>query len=87
MYGIGSRTISGSIMGTLLWPITSSVIGSLLHKFKWVQQNFPDTFQRNILGGYLFVMVKDISNLWYRYEKVRQYRSRRVMGYKEIKKA
>lgn len=58
----------------------------LLSKFKWVRHNFPEPFQRNVLGGCLFVVVKDIGNLVYKYERIRQHRSRRVKSYEEALK-
>ncbi|GAA5800534.1 hypothetical protein HPULCUR_005969 [Helicostylum pulchrum] len=55
--------------------------------FSWVKQNFPDPFQRNVLGGCLFVVAKDIGNLLYKYERIRQHRSRRVKNYDEVQKS
>ncbi|KAI9485952.1 MAG: hypothetical protein EXX96DRAFT_515643 [Benjaminiella poitrasii] len=82
--GRGTSSIGLSLLGALLWPIISSSMGGILQKFKWVRNNFPEPFQRNILGGCLFVMAKDIGNLIYKYERIRQYRSRRVKNYTEI---
>jgi hypothetical protein len=59
----------------------------LLNKFKWVRHNFPEPFQRNVLGGCLFVVAKDIGNLVYKYERIRQHRSRRVKSYEEALKS
>ncbi|CAO3677171.1 unnamed protein product [Umbelopsis vinacea] len=49
---------------------------------KVVRRFFPEPFHRNVLGGCLFVIAKDIANLMYRYEKVRQKQSRRVREYR-----
>ncbi|OAD75773.1 hypothetical protein PHYBLDRAFT_75850 [Phycomyces blakesleeanus NRRL 1555(-)] len=78
--------LSVTIIGALLWPTISSIIGSCLSRFKPVQKYFPDPFHRNILGGCLFVVAKDIANLVYKYERIRQRRSRHVRNYDEIKK-
>ncbi|KAG0169843.1 hypothetical protein DFQ28_011024 [Apophysomyces sp. BC1034] len=83
---IGRRNLGISMIGALLWPTISSLIGSCLNHVKWVRQNFPDPFHRNLLGGCLFVVAKDMANLLYKYERIRQHRSRRVKNYYEIDK-
>ncbi|KAG1456378.1 hypothetical protein G6F56_006844 [Rhizopus delemar] len=80
--GRGSTGLS--LIGALLWPTFSSLMGGLLYKSKWIRRYFPETFQRNVLGGCLFVVAKDIGNLVYKYERIRQYRSRRVKSYEEV---
>ncbi|KAI7905489.1 uncharacterized protein BX663DRAFT_499905 [Cokeromyces recurvatus] len=82
--GRGTGSIGLSLLGALLWPVISSGIGGFLQKFKWVRHNFPEPFQRNVLGGCLFVVAKDIGNLIYKYERIRQFRSRRVKNYDEV---
>ncbi|KAI8876644.1 hypothetical protein K501DRAFT_261820 [Backusella circina FSU 941] len=84
IYGMDTSSTSVSIVGALLWPVTSSLMGGFLSRFKCVRDNFGGPFQRNILGGCLFILAKDIVNLLYRYERIRQYRSRRVMDYDEV---
>lgn len=59
---------------------------SVLSRFNWVKHHFPEQFQRSILGGCLFIVAKDIGNLIYRYERIQQFRSRRVQSYSEILK-
>ncbi|RCH97256.1 hypothetical protein CU097_006149 [Rhizopus azygosporus] len=80
-------SIGLSLISALLWPTFSSLIGGLLYKSKWIRHYFPETFQRNVLGGCLFVVAKDIGNLIYKYERIRQYRSRRVKSYDEVQQA
>jgi hypothetical protein len=58
-----------------------------LKRFKWARENFPEPFQRNILGGCIFVVAKDVGNLIYKYERIRQHRSRRVKNYDEVVKS
>ncbi|KAI7847268.1 hypothetical protein BDC45DRAFT_526598 [Circinella umbellata] len=80
-----SSTNTGvSIIGALMWPLISSWIGSCLNHMKWVRHYFPEPFQRNTLGGCLYVIIKDFTSLLYRCEKIRQRRSRRVRNYNEI---
>ncbi|KAI8137798.1 hypothetical protein BJV82DRAFT_634075 [Fennellomyces sp. T-0311] len=70
-----------TVIGALLWPTISSIVGSCLSHFKVVRQYFPEPFHRNVLGGCLFVVAKDMANLLYKYEKIRQRQSRRVLNY------
>jgi hypothetical protein len=84
MYGMDTGSTSASIVGALLWPVTSSLMGGFLSRFKCVRDHFGGPFQRNILGGCIFILAKDVFNLIYRYERIRQYRSRHVMDYNEI---
>ncbi|KAI9276666.1 hypothetical protein BDA99DRAFT_493820 [Phascolomyces articulosus] len=70
-----------TVIGALLWPTISSIVGSCLNHFKLVRQYFPEPFHRNVLGGCLFVVVKDMASLFYKYEKIRQRQSRRVLNY------
>ncbi|KAL9538630.1 hypothetical protein PS6_011502 [Mucor atramentarius] len=81
--GRGTSSIGLSLLGALLWPAISSCMGGS----KWIRANFPEPFQRNVLGGCIFVVAKDIGNLIYKYERIRQYRSRRVKSYEEVIKA
>ncbi|KAF7725830.1 hypothetical protein EC973_009254 [Apophysomyces ossiformis] len=80
----GGHHLGISVIGALLWPTISSIIGSCLNHIRWVRQYFPDPFHRNLLGGCMFVVAKDIANLLYKYERIRQFRSRRVKNYNEI---
>lgn len=77
-------SIGLSLIGALLWPTFSSLVGGLLYKSHWIRRYFPETFHRNLLGGCLFVVAKDIGNLIYKYERIRQYRSRRVKSFEEV---
>ncbi|KAI8332983.1 hypothetical protein BD560DRAFT_415189 [Blakeslea trispora] len=77
-------SIGNSLLGTLLMPVISSAMGSMLNRLHWVQENFPEPFQRNVLGGCVFVVAKDLGILLYKYERIRQYRSRRVKSYQEV---
>ncbi|ORZ01132.1 hypothetical protein BCR43DRAFT_486429 [Syncephalastrum racemosum] len=82
----GRQDLGVTIMGALLWPTVSSMVGSCLNHFKIVRQYFPEPFHRNVLGGCLFIVVKDIANLFYRYERIRQRQSRRVRNFDEIRR-
>ncbi|CAO3596959.1 unnamed protein product [Absidia cylindrospora] len=85
LLGRGPSSVGMLFMGTLLWPVIGNLTGNCLGQVKWIREKLPEPFHRNILGGCLFVVIKDAGNLLYRYQKVRQYRSRRIQNYKEIK--
>ncbi|KAI9491994.1 hypothetical protein BDB00DRAFT_830683 [Zychaea mexicana] len=70
-----------TVIGALLWPTISSIVGSCLNHFKLVRQYFPEPYHRSFLGGCLFVVAKDMASLFYKYEKIRQRQSRRVLNY------
>ncbi|GAB5588611.1 hypothetical protein Unana1_03511 [Umbelopsis nana] len=82
LVGRDSRDVGITVVGALLWPAIGSMIGSCLFHMKLVRRLFPEPFHRNVLGGCLFVIAKDIANLMYRYEKVRQKQSRRVQEHR-----
>ncbi|ORZ19625.1 hypothetical protein BCR42DRAFT_449342 [Absidia repens] len=85
LLGRGPSSVGMLFMGTLLWPVIGNLAGNCLGQVNWIREKLPEPFHRNILGGCLFVVIKDAGNLLYRYQKVRQYRSRRIQNYKEIK--
>ncbi|CDS10028.1 hypothetical protein LRAMOSA02705 [Lichtheimia ramosa] len=70
-----------SIINALLWPLISSILGSMLNNFQFIRRYFPEPFHRNTLGGCLYVITKDIASLFYKYERLRQRRSRRVLNH------
>ncbi|KAI8575557.1 hypothetical protein K450DRAFT_261220 [Umbelopsis ramanniana AG] len=82
LIGRDTRDVGITVVGALLWPAIGSMIGSCLYHMKVVRRIFPEPFHRNVLGGCLFVIAKDIANLMYRYEKVRQKQSRRIQEYR-----
>ncbi|ORZ21356.1 hypothetical protein BCR42DRAFT_488445 [Absidia repens] len=85
LLGRGPPSIGMLFMSTLLWPVVSNLTGTCLSQVGWVCQHLPQPFHRNVFGGCLFVVLKDIGNLIYRYQRVRQYRSRRIQSFDEIK--
>ncbi|KAG2172553.1 hypothetical protein INT44_002568 [Umbelopsis vinacea] len=82
LIGRDTRDVGITVVGALLWPAIGSMVGSCLSHLKVVRRIFPEPFHRNVLGGCLFVIAKDIANLMYRYEKVRQKQSRRIQEYR-----
>ncbi|OBZ86385.1 E3 ubiquitin-protein ligase MARCH5 [Choanephora cucurbitarum] len=79
------RNMSVIVIGALLWPTIGSIMGRYLSHSKLIRQYFPEQFQRTVLGGCLFVVAKDMANLYYRYERIRRKRTRHVLNYNERK--
>ncbi|KAF9189488.1 hypothetical protein BGZ51_009524 [Haplosporangium sp. Z 767] len=79
------KDLGRTIVGALLMPAISSICGSLLGHFSFVRTRIPDNFHRNILGGCLFVVVKDLAGLFGTYQQMKRKRIRRVREYSEFK--
>ena len=78
--GSGTET-SVSTYATYLMAGASAVVGALLGQIPWVRNRIPDTFHRNILGGCLCVVMKDIVGAIYgRHQRSRR-RTRKVTNY------
>ncbi|KAI9139864.1 hypothetical protein BKA69DRAFT_1083045 [Paraphysoderma sedebokerense] len=75
--GIGSM-----IAGGLLMPLFANRTATWLGYIPFVRDCLPkNTFARNLVAGALFVVAKDVLELWYTYEKGKYMRSRRVLDY------
>ncbi|CAO3600643.1 unnamed protein product [Absidia cylindrospora] len=81
LYGRTHRDLNVTVLGALLWPTISGFIGKLLNQSKSIRRYLPEAFHRNVLGGCLFVVAKDLATLLYRYERICQRRSRRVRSF------
>lgn len=55
---INGTSLMRTVFGALLFPGISAVMGSLLLRFPGLRNRLPSKFQRNILGGCLFVVLK-----------------------------
>lgn len=75
------RDIARSIIGALLLPAISSFCGSLLGQWSYLRRRLKEPFHLNILGGCLFILFKDFYQLFYKYQRVKQYRSRRIRAF------
>ncbi|KAI7868268.1 hypothetical protein BDF14DRAFT_573659 [Spinellus fusiger] len=71
-------------VGALLWPVLSSLLGRCLAHYKPIRKYLPDPFLRNVASGCLLVVIKDVGNLFYAYERIRQSRSRHVKSFRAI---
>ncbi|RIB14284.1 hypothetical protein C2G38_2195568 [Gigaspora rosea] len=72
------------IIGALCLPFISAMVGSFIGRFSFIRSRVPDTFHRNILGGCLFIVIKDIMNLTYKYQRAKHRRSRHIKNYTEF---
>ncbi|KAF9430259.1 hypothetical protein BGZ94_007711 [Podila epigama] len=79
------KDLGRTIVGALLMPALSSICGSFLGQFAFVRTRIPDNFHRNILGGCLFVVVKDLAGLFGAYQELKRRRVRRIREYSEFK--
>ncbi|KAF9928245.1 hypothetical protein BGZ67_007085 [Mortierella alpina] len=79
------KDLGRTIVGALLMPAISSICGSFLGHFSFVRTRVPDNFHRNILGGCLFVVVKDLASLFGTYQEMKRKRVRRIREYSEFK--
>ncbi|OZJ03971.1 hypothetical protein BZG36_03236 [Bifiguratus adelaidae] len=77
------RPIGRTIVGALLIPAVCSVMGSLLSAISPLyRRTFAnDPFHRNVFGGCIFIVCKDIAAVAYKWQKVQQRRSRSVRDY------
>ncbi|KAI8880177.1 hypothetical protein K501DRAFT_151242, partial [Backusella circina FSU 941] len=71
-----------TVVGALLWPTIGNIIGGYLSYSKFIRKYLPEPFQRNVFGGCLFVIAKDVLNLYHKYERLKQYKSRKVVSYR-----
>ncbi|KAJ3278577.1 hypothetical protein HK104_002207 [Borealophlyctis nickersoniae] len=80
-FSLGRRDGQRLVLGSLLLPGISSIAGALLGQIPWVRSKLPDPFHRNILGGCLFIVMKDIAGAVYWRHRKMQRRTRRVRNY------
>ncbi|KAK6349163.1 hypothetical protein TWF730_009916 [Orbilia blumenaviensis] len=71
------------VVGALLFPGVVAAMGGALGKIPLLRRILPERFHRNILGGCLFVLIKDIFTLYYKYKRAKQRRSREIMNYQK----
>lgn len=55
---VHGSNVTNTIVGALLLPSVSALVGSLLGRIPALRRALPQSFHRNILGGCLFVVLK-----------------------------
>ncbi|KAI9771630.1 MAG: hypothetical protein M1840_001845 [Geoglossum simile] len=97
---ISTTHLADTILGALLFPTVSAAMGMLLKMAlprSWTAPPNPDLgptgrkgllqakWGRSIVGGCLFVVLKDALVLYTKYRRAQQHRERRVVDYKGSK--
>jgi hypothetical protein len=96
-----SATLSAdTIMGALFFPAVAAAMGELLHvslPAKWVGRGLGvriggrsgllmEKWGRSLVGGCLFVVLKDVVTLYCKWKKARDFGKRRVLDWRGKKK-
>ncbi|TPX55946.1 hypothetical protein PhCBS80983_g04917 [Powellomyces hirtus] len=82
-YPLARRDGQRLVLGSLFLPAASQLMGTLLGTLPYLRHRLPsDAFHRNVLGGALLVLCKDMSTAVYRAHRKRQRRTRRVLDYR-----
>lgn len=55
---VQGSNVTNSIVGALLLPSVSALMGGLIGKIPALRKRLPESFHRSILGGCLFVILK-----------------------------
>ncbi|KAJ3412114.1 hypothetical protein HDV05_001208 [Chytridiales sp. JEL 0842] len=71
------------IVGALLFPAMSSLAGSFLGLFPYIRSKLTDSFHRNLLGGFLVILIKDSTSLLYQSRKLTSKKTRHICDYNE----
>lgn len=70
------------IAGALLLPKVSVVMGNLLDRLPTIRNRYPHKFQRVIIGGVTFVLLKDMISLLYLYNRAKGRSTRQIINRK-----
>uniref|UniRef100_A0A060T6G9 ARAD1B12078p n=1 Tax=Blastobotrys adeninivorans TaxID=409370 RepID=A0A060T6G9_BLAAD len=81
---ISRRTFTLRIGHQLLLPLLSGMMGSLLSTIPFVRKRIPSRFHRNMFGGMLVVVLRDLINVISALLRARQETSRTVLQHYEI---
>ena len=55
---VQGRNVTNSVVGALLLPTVSALMGGLIGRIPALRKRLPESFHRSILGGCLFVILK-----------------------------
>lgn len=91
---LSSGSILNSTMGALFFPVISSVMGDLLKyalPAKWVNRGvafkygsrgiLQEKWGRTVVGGCLFVLLKDAIVLYCKWKKARDFGKKKILDY------
>lgn len=71
------------IGNTLIFPVLSGLVGEALSGIPMARKLIPSRFNRNIAGGALLILLRDIINMTTAYLRARQQQDRRVLNFYE----
>jgi len=69
------------VAGALVFPAIVASMGSLVGRIPGIRKILPERFHRNIFGGCLFVLLKDLFTLYYKYKRAKQRKTRSILNY------
>jgi hypothetical protein len=72
------RDLVRPIVGALCMPAICSFSGYILYQVPFIRAKLTEPFHRNILGGCIFIVLKDLMGLFYKYQLLKRYRTRQV---------
>lgn len=75
---ISSRSLLLRVLHPLLWPVLSAMTGNLLSMVPWIRKHVPDRFTRNMIGGAVVVVLRDIVNVSSAYLRFLSQKERRI---------
>ena len=93
---VSTANVASTIMGALFFPAISSIMGDLLKvalPAKWVTKEssrwgvkvsggiLKEKWGRSIIGGCLFVVLKDAVTLYCKWKKARDFGKKRILDY------
>ncbi|KAK8192541.1 hypothetical protein M8818_007711 [Zalaria obscura] len=95
-FSLSTTALAETILGALVFPTIASASGNLLQALlprSWTTQKGPQStgllqakWGRSLVGGCLFVVVKDAVMLYVRWKMAQQHRKRRVLDFDRKKK-
>ena len=93
---VSTAQVAGTVMGALFFPAISSIMGDLLKlalPARWITKEssrwgvkgsggiLKEKWGRSIIGGCLFVVLKDAVTLYCKWKKARDFGKKRILDY------
>ncbi|KAK9474629.1 uncharacterized protein V1510DRAFT_411538 [Dipodascopsis tothii] len=78
---INDKNVTTFVAGALALPTMAALAGGLLGRLPYVGPRLSDRFTRNVIGGCMVVLAKDLFNLYCAHQRFRQRRVRRIRDY------
>ncbi|KAI6716154.1 hypothetical protein JHW43_001257 [Diplocarpon mali] len=85
---ISINSLGTTVMGALFFPAISSVVGEFLRAVlptKWIRYKsgglLREKWARSVVGGCLFVVLKDVVTLYVKWRRARNFGQRRILDF------